>query len=298
MAMPSSCDAAMSRPAPTRNECPSHSATVSAAPSGKLAVTNDDQRQHVRRPRSTRSRSARPDVAHDLDQDGDRQRRAECEQERQRVVVGERLAEDVAENRRVRRPDDGSDRDPRREPGPWLSGDAGREGEDRSPAGDEAGGDQQEPAALTDLMLRPFDARLRLRLSFAAALDASAEAEADHVRRVVAEERAARAGEDDEQQRLVAGAGGDTADDDGRLARHYGDDRVEEGDAEDDQQEPPLRRDLVEPVGEVGEDVGDDSRGEHGVRLTGGVSGRQAAGDHRHRRLEQRRPSRRSSCRR
>ena len=56
---------------------------------------------------------------------------------------------------------------------------------------------------------------------------------------------------------LIAGAGGDAAEDDGRLARHDRDHRVEEGDGEDDEQEPRLGGDVLQPVGEVGEDVGE-----------------------------------------
>ena len=134
------------------------------------------------------------EVAHDLDDHGDRQRGAEREDERQRVVVLERLAEDAAEHRRVRRPDHRGDGDPRREPAPRLVGDPRRERQRGPPAGDEPGGDQQQPAALADLLARPRPGVVALRPLRRPAVEPRREPPADRVRDVVAEERAERAG--------------------------------------------------------------------------------------------------------
>jgi hypothetical protein len=73
----------------------------------------------------------------------------------------------------------------------------------------------------------------------------------DLVSQVVAEECAHRTGGDHEQQRLLTLAGGDTAEDHGRLARNDGDHRIEQGDGEDDEEEPPLSRRILEPTGEI-----------------------------------------------
>ena len=78
---------------------------------------------------------------------------------------------------------------------------------------------------------------------------------ADPVRDVVADDRAGRARENDEQQIEIPGRCEGAADDERRLARHEREERIDGGDAEDDEVAPPRPGyplgDLVEvePVG-------------------------------------------------
>ena len=132
-------------------------------------------------------------------------------------------------------------------------------GEDRAPAGDEPGGDQQETASLLDLQSRSSRAVRPVRSACRPARTRGSNAIADGVGEIVAEERSDRSGEDHQRQRLVAGTRGDAAGDDRRLAGHDRQDRVEQCHREDDQQEPPVRRELVDPLREVADDVGDDA---------------------------------------
>ena len=131
-------------------------------------------------------------------------------------------------------------------------------GQRRAAAGDEAGGDEEQATPRADLLAGPVEPARRLRPPLGAPVDPRAEPPADQVGGVVAAERAERPAQDHEQQVLLALAGGDAADDHRGLARHDRDDGVEEGDGEDDEQEPPLSRDLVEPVGDVGDDAGQE----------------------------------------
>ena len=78
---------------------------------------------------------------------------------------------------------------------------------------------------------------------------ALAEAAADEVRDVVAEERADRGAHDDQRQVEVAGRGDDAGGDHRRLARHDRDERVEQGEHEHDHVRPARR--IRHQVGEL-----------------------------------------------
>ena len=168
---------------PTRTTRPPHSAIVSSAPAGsspsRTGITANMVRATLRDAAVAISARARrpPSLASRFDarlarvwrttsiEHGQRDRGGERQQEGLGVVVFERLAADEAEQRGVRRPDHRGDRDPGREPRPWLTGDARRDGERGPPAGDEAGGDEQQAATLADLGVRPVEAGLALGLA-------------------------------------------------------------------------------------------------------------------------------------
>jgi hypothetical protein len=139
-------------------------------------------------------------VAHDLDDDVDAERGAERHPERQGVVVLERLADDVREACRVGGPDGDGDGDPAEEPSGRLARDAGRDGEDGAPAGDEPRRDQQEAAACPDLRLRPIEASAELLAARGPAFEPPGEATADQVGGGIAEERATGATRDHHPQ--------------------------------------------------------------------------------------------------
>src|SRR5471032_708043 len=124
--------------------------------------------------------------------------RADCQTERQQecfgVVILECLATDSAEQRGVGRPDGDRERDPTDEPPATLTRDSRRQCQCRASAGDEPGGDQQQPAALLDLMLGPEQSRGELGLAVGAAVEPPAGSEPDLIGGVVAGERSDRAG--------------------------------------------------------------------------------------------------------
>src|SRR5581483_11168951 len=83
-----------------------------------------------------------------LDRAGDQRCTRERDEQRLPGAVLERLAAEVAEERRVRRPDEAGRDVERHEPAPRPAAAAGCEGDRRPPAGDEAPDDDQVAAAL------------------------------------------------------------------------------------------------------------------------------------------------------
>jgi hypothetical protein len=79
-------------------------------------------------------------------------------------------------------------------------------------------------------------------------MDRVAKVPAQQVGEVVPEDGSDRAEEDDEREADLALACEDAAGDHGRLAREEGDDRVEEGEREDDQVRPRGARDQVDEL--------------------------------------------------
>src|SRR5687767_2985249 len=109
--------------------------------------------------------------AHELDGAGDREGNEQREREALPRRLLELLAADVAEQRRVRSPDDRGDRVERREAAPRHLEAAGREAHRRPATGDEARDHDQLPAALVELAVGPRQPLLRLLRLEEATLD-------------------------------------------------------------------------------------------------------------------------------
>ncbi len=120
---------------------------------------------------------------------------------------------------------------------------AGGERDGRAAAGDEAGDEDDVRAALVQRPLGPLEPLVPL-LAAEDPLDGLlADEVADPERDVVADHRARRGREDDEPEHEVARAREVPADDDERLARDEREERVDDGDGEDDEVAPPLAGD-------------------------------------------------------
>ena len=195
-------------------------------------------------------------------------RGGEGEQEGLGVIVLERLAADVTEQRRVRGPDHRGHRDPRREPRVWLTRDARRDGEHAPPAGDEAGGDEQQAAAQADLGVGPFEAGHALGFPGRPAPDRARSSggrsgmpcchrgtRRAHPATMTSSRLWLPRPAATPPMITVVSLGHD---------RHHG---IEERDGEDDEQEPPVAGDVVQPIGEIGDDSRHENARHQGPRL-------------------------------
>ena len=159
----------------------------------------------------------------------------------------ELLAADVAEHRRVGRPEPAGDDVVAEEAMPRQAlRVAGRERDRGAPERDEPGDEDDVAASFLELLLGPVEALARLLVAEEPLHRPLAGQLADPVGDVVADDGARPGGEDHEEDVEVARAGERAGDDHHRLARDEREERVEHGDAEDGEVAPVRARDPVD----------------------------------------------------
>jgi hypothetical protein len=192
--------------------------------------------------------------AYELDRACDR----ECDSEREHEALPrrllERLAAEVSEQRGVESPGERRDRVKDDEPPPWIPERSGAHSDDRAATRNETGDQDQLPAALAHLALRPVDPLSSLLAAEEAVVDPGSEAVANVVSGVVSEEGSGGRGRDHQHDVEIAGRRDHACRDDRRLARHHRHECVEVRQQKEDQVRPA--RGVRNQIGELAEDWG------------------------------------------
>src|SRR5215207_5429958 len=184
--------------------------------------------------------TALPQPPVELDGSGD----AEGDHESLPWLLLEGLAPEVAEERGVRRPQEPGRDVEEDEATPAHLEQAACERDRGSTPGYEAADEYQIATSLLDLLLGPVDALSPLSRE-EAVHEPVADSAADHVRRVVAQDRAGGRDEDDGEEDEVPCRGEDPREDDRRLARHEWKHDVQCRNAEEECIRPRRARDVV-----------------------------------------------------